>query len=167
MPENNKDKESLLLRLLSVPILVLMGLVFAVAAFWPGLDETLDSWIGYRNIIYLGMGFLFFYTAVLVAEKNHMRQKFIGLLQEIQRFFYGADYEQISEAVAILINVLCQEDDKVKEKAAKQLRRLTGQDFGISHAEWNVWWKENRERFLRERQESSQAERRESHDSSE
>ena len=164
MPE--KNKESFILRLFSVPFLVAVGLLFVAAVFWPTLRDTLDSWIGHRNIIYLGMGFLFFYTAVLVAEKNHMRQKFIGLLQEIQRYFYGADYAQISEAVVILIKVLLQEDEKVKENAAKQLRRLTGQDFGTHHAKWNAWWLENRERFLRERQEAALAERRESHDSS-
>jgi len=111
-------QENPLVRFLAVPFIIVWGLVFTVSAFWVSLRQTIDEWVGDVNFLYLGVGFLFFYTAVLVAEKNVMRSKFLNLLKEIQGFLIGKRYHQKIEAIQILINAV----NKGNEKAAN----LTG-----------------------------------------
>ena len=159
--------ENPILKLLAVPFLIVLGLFCLAGAFIPGARQWLDAWIGDVNFIYLGLGFLFFYTAVLVAEKNRLRLKFIALLEEIQRFFYGADHKQIAHAVEILISAIEKGGDQTAKTALAELKRLTGQDFGPDHAKWKAWWAENRERFLMARQNASLAGERKSHGSPE
>lgn len=162
-----KKSENSLLRLLAVPFIVAWGFVFVLGALWPGLRNTIENWLGEVNFVYLGVGFLFFYTAVLVAEKNLLRQKFVRLLEEIQNFFLGPDHRQVSGAVEILIKTLDVGGESAAQTAARELKRLTNQDFGIDHAAWSEWWKKNRMRFLRERRDASLAEEGRSHDTSE
>ncbi len=164
MPETKP--ENLFVRLLAVPFLLILGCVFAAAAFFPGCRDFIKQWLGEVNFIYMGMGFLFFYTAVLVAEKNQMRKKFIGLLEEIQTFFFGAAHKKVSGAVEILINSLKGGGGKAAETAASELCRLTGRDFGTDHDKWKSWWADNRVSFLKTRKDSNLSERRGSDDSS-
>ena len=112
------------------------------------------------------MGFLFFYTAVLVAEKNLMRQKFIGLMEEIQSFFFGTNHKERCEAVDILIEAIRKSTGKTQAKIAAELTRLTGQNFGTDHAKWSAWWDENRVHFLISKRDADTAEKRDDHDSS-
>jgi hypothetical protein len=164
MPED--PSESRLVRLLAIPFLIALGLAFALGAFWPAWRGWIERGIGAFNFIYLGVGFLFFYTAVLVAEKNLMRKKFLGLMEEIMDFFYGKGHRKLCDAVEILIGALRQGDEKTSRTAAAELKRLTGQDFGPHHERWNAWWIENRERFLLERRNDSPIQERETHGSS-
>lgn len=164
---SQRETENLFLRILAVPFLVVLGLAFGAAAFVPGWRAFIDEWIGGVNFVYIGVGFLFFYTAVLVAEKNLMRRKFIGLLEEIQRFFYGADHRQFGEAVEILIRAVEKGEEKTARTAVKELKRLTGQDFGTDHAQWAAWWRENRERFMMARRKASMEKERTTHGSHE
>jgi len=140
-------QENPLVRFLAVPFIIVWGLVFTVSAFWVSLRQTIDEWVGDVNFLYLGVGFLFFYTAVLVAEKNVMRSKFLNLLKEIQGFLIGKRYHQKIEAIQILINAVNKGNEKAAQTAADELKRITGQDFGPDHAAWSAWWKENKVKY--------------------
>jgi hypothetical protein len=149
MPENRKENP--IVRMLAIPFIVLWGLAFIISAFWSPLREGINSWIGEVNFLFLGVGFLFFYTAVLVAEKNLMRSRFLNILEEMQEFFLGKGHKQKIEAVGILIDALERGNEDAATTAARELRRLTGQDFGTHHEQWNTWWADNREAYLQGR----------------
>lgn len=144
--------ENPVLRMLAVPFLTIVGILYLLAAFLDSFRNWIDRWIGGVNFIYLGVGFLFFYMAVLVAEKNLIRQKFLGLLNEIKGFFLGPDHQKISGAVEILINALKKGDGQAAQTASRELSKITGRDFGMDHAKWEAWWLQNRIPFLMSRQ---------------
>ena len=146
MPQGKPDNP--IVRLLAAPFLIACGLFFIAGAFWPALRQGIDETIGELNFIYLGVGFLFFYTAVLVSEKNLIREKFLGLMEEIMGFFTGVEDRETGGAVDILISALEKGDSRAARVASAELKRLTGQDFGTDHDRWNAWWADNRERFL-------------------
>ena len=146
MPE--KKSQNFIVQVLATPFLILCGLFCLAGTLWPALRKGIDDTIGELNFIYIGLGFLFFYTAVLVAEKNLMREKFLGLMEEIMNFLTGKEGQQEGSAVDILIGALEKGDEKAARVAASELQRLTGQDFGTDHARWYAWWADNRERFL-------------------
>ncbi|MBU0755824.1 MAG: hypothetical protein KJ645_11835 [Planctomycetes bacterium] len=151
----DEKPENPLIRSLAVPFLISVGVLFLLAAFFETFRSWIEQWIGAVNFIYLGVGFLFFYTAVLVAEKNLFRRKFLGLLDEIKGFFLGPDHHRISEAIEILLNAIGQGDEETAKTAAKEMTKITGQDFGTDHERWLAWWSENRIRFFVSRQKAS------------
>jgi len=150
--------ESFWIRVLSAPFLVVLGLVFISAAVFKSWQEWIENWIGSLNFIFLGLGFLFFYMAVLVAEKNLMRKRFIGLLEEIQGYFLGPDFKQVCGAIDILIRTLESGEEKAIQLASNQLQKMTGEDFGPHPAQWKAWWAENRIRFLMARNKTANTE---------
>ncbi|MHC4944066.1 MAG: hypothetical protein ACYTG7_13710 [Planctomycetota bacterium] len=144
-----------------------MGIAFLAAAFFATWRDWIDHWIGGVNFIYLGLGFLFFYVAVLVLDKDRLRQRFIRLLHEIQTFFLGPDYQKICGAVEILLNAIKKGEEKTAKTASRELCKITGEDFGTDFAKWEAWWSENRTRFLISKQNLPEAEGRDAHDVSE
>jgi hypothetical protein len=155
---SHEAPENPILKLLAVPFLIVLGLFCLAGAFIPGARQWLDAWIGDVNFIYLGLGFLFFYMAVLVSEKNLMRRKFLGLLDEIQQLFLGQDYREISQAVEILIGAIRNGDEKAQAAASNQLKRMTGKDFGNDPNRWSEWWAKHRVHFLTARQRAHETE---------
>ncbi|MFH1998955.1 MAG: hypothetical protein ABIK28_04695 [Planctomycetota bacterium] len=138
-------------------------MVFIAAAVIGSWQQWIESWIGSINFIYLGTGFLFFYIAVLVAEKNLMRKKFIGLLEEIQGYFLGPDFREVCGAIDILIRALETGEEKAIQVASDQLKKMTGKDLGPDPAKWKTWWSENRIRFLMARNKNANTEGGEPH----
>jgi len=51
------------------------------------------------------------------------------------------------DAVEILVKSLQTDDESVRRTAAAQLRQLTGADLGDTAAEWEEWWRKNRDTF--------------------
>jgi hypothetical protein len=56
-------------------------------------------------------------------------------------FQQGGFPRRESEAVDILIAALRGRSESAREAALRQLRRLTGQDFGLKADAWEQWWK--------------------------
>jgi hypothetical protein len=54
-------------------------------------------------------------------------------------------------AVEPLIAALKDEKFQFKARAAEALKKITGKDFGQKPEEWQKWWMENRESFLKGR----------------
>ena len=50
-------------------------------------------------------------------------------------------------AIEPLINTLNDKRLEVRKGAAKFLKEITGQDFGLNAVKWQKWWKENKEKF--------------------
>ena len=50
-------------------------------------------------------------------------------------------------AIEPLINTLNDKRLEVRKGAAKFLKEITGQDFGLNSVKWQKWWKENKEKF--------------------
>lgn len=150
--------ESLWIKALSVPFLVVLGLIFIAAAIFERFQVWIEDSIGLGNFMFLGIGFLFFYVAVLVAEKNLMRKRFLGLLEEIQGYFLGPDFKQVSGAIDILIQALESDEEKAVQLALNQLQKMTGEEFGADPLQWQLWWEKNRVRFLMARNKTANSE---------
>ena len=65
-----KKPESILLRLLAVPMLVFLGAVFLLGALLPGCRDLLDRWFGEDNFIYFGIEKCFIED--VFVQNNHM-----------------------------------------------------------------------------------------------
>ena len=55
--------------------------------------------------------------------------------------------EMKGEAIRILLGSLKSGNEKVRETSARQLKQLTGEDFGDDAAAWERWWKANERSF--------------------
>lgn len=163
---SHEAPENPVLKFLAAPFLLVLGILFLVLALMPEAREWLNLCIEDVNFIYLSLGFLFFYMAVLVSEKNLMRRKFLGLLDEIQQLFLGRDHRQISQAVEILIGAIRNGDEKARAAASSELKRMTGKDFGNDPNRWSEWWAKHRVHFLTARQRAQETEGSDSHDES-
>ena len=51
------------------------------------------------------------------------------------------------KAISILLDSLGSKDSSIRNTAARQLKALTGEDFGNDSASWNRWWLANRAGF--------------------
>jgi len=62
---------------------------------------------------------------------------------------WGAETVRQREAVDLLLRAVRLADRRVVDTAYKNLRRITGQDFGEDARAWERWWSGARETFVR------------------
>ena len=55
--------------------------------------------------------------------------------------------QEKGKAITILLDSLGSKDTSVRETAARQLKAITGEDFGNDSASWSRWWLANRAEF--------------------
>lgn len=95
------------------------------------------------------VGFLFFFVASQILEKNRLRHRVDELHEAFNMLLYGKSYRSDREAVRILIRSLRSEDEKIRSEAWSHLKRLTGQNFALDPEVWESWWNVNEKRFAR------------------
>ncbi|MHC4933933.1 MAG: hypothetical protein ACYTGV_17285 [Planctomycetota bacterium] len=125
-------------------VLAMFGLaVYLVFAPPPGFDENM----AYR----LTLPFVLVATAFSVLEnlrtRTHVGQLVGAIRGLLGRAGVPADPKVKAEAVEILIRSLRSETESVRATAAKELRNLTGQQFGEEPARWESWWETHKDRF--------------------
>ena len=132
--------ETIVAVLKAVKAFFLMSLMIAVAVFlFPslGLFNPLSEMMGGDiEVIQLGLGLallaILFQSARSVTLQRHqsiLARQLIKLSPDLRRL----------DAVKILVQALGSEKESVRENAGKELRRLTGQDFGNDTRAWNQW----------------------------
>jgi len=128
--------------------LLLVLCLFGMALFLlvnppPGFEEALL----YR----LSLPFVLVATAVGVLEnlrtRSHMAQLIGAIRTQAGKRGVPPSPEVVREAVEILIHSLRSGEERVRETATRELRKLTGQEFGPDHEAWVLWWAANKERF--------------------
>lgn len=144
--------------------LTLLGLYLvivpiAIPSFgWNGLVERFSE----TGILTLLVGFLFLYFSALAREKDRLRLVTGEIVAGLNRAIHGADMTTQREAVAVLVESLRSDNEKVREISLRQLRRLTGADAGEDYESWRAWWKDNADRVLPRKPASPSAEATES-----
>jgi len=77
-------------------------------------------------------------TARLKSDNPRARQRAARTLGQI------ADVR----AVPPLIDALADEDAGVQDEVVAALQKITGEDLGKQQAQWQAWWKQNKDRLL-------------------
>ena len=54
-------------------------------------------------------------------------------------------------AVGPLIPPLRDDNEEVRVRAAAILKKITGKDFSEDSKEWQEWWEQNKDKFLKSR----------------
>jgi len=128
--------------------LVLVAFMFGLAGYFifvppPGFDES----IGHRITI----PFVLIACAYMVLENLRTRvhlAQLVGALRSLMgRTGVPPTPEVKREAIGILLKSLRGGNQTAREAAARQLRKLTGQDFGEDANAWEEWWSANKAEF--------------------
>ena len=94
---------------------------------------------------------LFFAAALNIFEGIRIRAHMAQLVGAM-RFLAGragrnATPEIRGEAIEILIESMRSGTESVRTTAARELCKLTDEDFGTDAEAWQRWWLENKDRF--------------------
>lgn len=128
--------------------LLLVALMFGLAGYFvfvppPGFDES----IGHRITI----PFVLVACAYMVLENLRTRihiAQLVGALRSLMgRTGKPPTPEVKREAIEILLKSLRSGNETAREAAARQLGKLTGQDFGEDSQAWDKWWSDNKVGF--------------------
>ncbi len=125
-------------------VFILLGMaLFLLISPPPGFEQAML----YR----LALPFVLVATAIGVVEnlrtRSHMAQLIGAIRAQAGKRGTPPSPEVVREAVEILIHSLRSSEAHVRETAARELRKLTGQEFGPDHESWVLWWAANKERF--------------------
>lgn len=128
----------------SAPILVVAGLALVAAALVPGFMRWLDDQFGITRLLTIAVGVLCCFSAYLSRELFRLRARFLDLMEEVLKIFYGPNFRRDREAVDILVRAMSSPQSDVRKTAREHLVRLTGADHGSDAAAWESWWTETR-----------------------
>jgi hypothetical protein len=133
-------------RMLVTLFLRLLLLFFAV---W--IAVVPDALAGADLVTRIGVAALFLVLAIFVGEVAGLRAQLDMLLHALRTATSqgaGPDVQRDDRAaVDILIRALESRDEETRQKALKNLRRLTGQDLPGDRQAWEAWWKDHRDAF--------------------
>ncbi len=90
-------------------------------------------------------------VALLVGEVGRLRTHMAALIQALRGGLAAEGPRDDRAAVDVLIRALASEDAEVRQKAHKNLLRLTGQGFPPDALAWRKWWDGARESFPKNR----------------
>lgn len=126
-------------------VVLLIGLSFYWLIFPPQGFDT--SW-GHRltvPIVLVSCALTLFES---LRVRSHMAQ-LIGALRSMtpRATAANATPEVRREAVTLLLKTLRSDEERLRQTAYEQLKRLTGEDFGLEPPSWEAWWEQNRETF--------------------
>ena len=131
----------------------LLRLVFLAVAGWFafGGEEALP---GAHVLTRAALVILAFGVSILLGEAAMLRTNFDLLLAALRAGTSAvaggataAVPRDDKAAIDILVKALGLPHAAAREKAHKQLKRMTGQDLPEDHDAWNRWWSANREGY--------------------
>jgi hypothetical protein len=128
----------------------LLRLAFLFFAGWVALRP--EALPGADLVVRIGLAALFLVTAIFIGEVVAVRAHLGMLLHALRTATQtggspGAVRKDDRAAVDILIRALDAKEAGTREKAHRNLVRLTGQDLPSDRGAWDAWWKENREGY--------------------
>ncbi len=83
----------------------------------------------------------------LTREQSRLRERFLDLMEEVLKIFYGPSFRRDRQAIDILVRAMDSDKQEVRASSREHLIRLTGQDLGEEFATWADWWAEHRATF--------------------
>lgn len=123
---------------------ILLALAFGVwfENFLP-MRDWLYGTFGPNGLMRFAVGLLCLQVVLIALDSQRLQFHFKELVQAFRKFHQdsgeGQDPEQRHQALTILIGALESPDQEVRETAAQNLARLTGQSFGTDRAAWTQW----------------------------
>jgi hypothetical protein len=127
---------------IAVLVLFLVGLWIVLGPEFLGWTE--EATVSLQRIL---LGFLFLFFAGAVLERQRLRRRIDEAYEALNMLLYGRSYRRDREAIRILLNGLRSEEEDVRVKSWKNLKKLTGQDFALDVEVWRSWWEANEKRF--------------------
>jgi hypothetical protein len=127
----------------------LLRLVFLFFAAWVAVNP--QALPGADAVVRIGLAAQFLVLAIFVGEVVTLRTQ-LSMLFHALRTASGATSGAAARrddkaAVGILIRALDAKDEVTREKALRNLRRITGQDLPGERAAWEAWWSEHKDEF--------------------
>jgi hypothetical protein len=129
--------------------LIVQGLLLGLGAYVGLSEDAIEaSPFGRAAIVALFVAIAFLY-----GEVNRNRAHMRALIQLLKGGVAAANASERDDraAVDVLVRALSSTDPGVREKAHRNLLRITGQGFGPDPAAWTKWWEAARETFPRHR----------------
>lgn len=125
-------------------LIFILRIVFLVFAAWVALmPETLPE---AHVIVRIALASTFLVVSILVGEVAKLHTQFDMLLRAVRAAGAKVTEEAAPRddraAMTILIRALGSREASTREKAHKNLVRLTGQDLPPDPTAWEAWWKE-------------------------
>jgi membrane-bound ClpP family serine protease len=94
-----------------------------------------------------GIAALFVGVAILLGETSKLRVQFAALLSTLQSGLGATVPRDDRMAVDVLVAARESHDAAVREKAHRNLVRITRKDLPADPTRWKAWWSEAREGF--------------------
>ena len=127
----------------------LLRLAFLFFAAWVALKP--DALPGADIVVRIGLAAQFLVLSIFIGEVVAMRSHLSMLLHALRSATKSGTASAITRddraAVDILIRALSSRESDTRDKAWRNLKRLTGQDLPQDQQAWEAWWKENREGY--------------------
>ena len=131
---------------------LLIRLAFVVFAGW--LLVVPSTLPGSPDFVRMGLAATLLVIAILVGEVAKLQTQFEMLMRALRaatgKAGGAAAQGTEREAVGILIRALESREPATREKAHRNLVRLTGQDLPPEREAWEAWWKEHKKTWGRE-----------------
>src|SRR5262245_14616868 len=129
--------------------LLVQAVVLGLAVYVVVVEDAVKaSMVGRATIVTLLV-----VCSFLVGEVNRMRAHMRALIQLLRGGIAAASGSERDDraAVDVLVRALSSPDADVREKAHRNLLRITGQGFGPDAQAWAKWWQGARETFPKRR----------------
>lgn len=126
-----------------VGLLVQLGLL-AFAVYVVVADAALP---GASMLTRAGLATTAVAVGVVYGETTRLRAHMGALLAALQSGLGATVPRDDKQAIDVLVSALGSQDAAVREKAHRNLVRLTGQDLPPDAARWAAWWREARPTF--------------------
>jgi hypothetical protein len=131
----------------ATPIVLLLMAALAWFEKWLPGHEAMARRFGEDGVLRFVLGLLCVYMVLSVVERQRMEYQFKQLLGAFKDFHEqvrgaggGAEVERKKlEAAQLLTEALASPQAEIRQKAAGNLKRLTGQDFGEDPDAWRAW----------------------------
>ncbi len=129
-------------------IVFVLRLLMIAAAVWVAISaQALPP--GTHWVLRAALAAMFLVVSVLIGEVATLRTQFELFLRALRSAGVQVSMDEPAsrdkEAIAILIRALGSREPSTREKAYKNLVRLTGQQLPPEKAAWEAWWKAEKE----------------------
>jgi hypothetical protein len=129
----------------AIASLVVQGTLLAFAVY---VALSRDAFPGATTLARAGVIATAFAAIFLAGEVERLRAQVRTLTLVAAGALGGAFPRDDRSAVDLLVRALSSEDAAVREKAHKNLLRITGKELPADAQAWRTWWESAREGFV-------------------